>query len=377
MISPAELRRKLLKRYLQLLKDLIRGESAFPYRPRVNLEVDYSSHAKGVAELRALEEKAKPRLGYGYTLEYKTVGTRRHGTQTRPRALYFETADDLFAFIGKQKEVKKALQAVEESRSVFSLSDKWLASNLTLILRYIDRWADILRTVRQLLELDSNVDLDRLHSRSLPVTLDTKFIERHRTPIQKILEELKVDSFNLNGSIFSGEMLVWLRFHRSAHSFYNAGIGLFPAEEFARMDPPAERVLIIENKACFIQELPDYIETLLPVDSPTTTLLVWGQGNACLRLKSAEWLSRKELYYWGDMDLHGLAILGRFRRLFPETRSLAMDMAGYERYSDFAVAGEQLERGSWYDYLYKEERKLADYLLNHHEKSRIEQERIV
>lgn len=377
MISPAELRRKLIKRYPQLLKDLIRGESAFPYRPRVNLEVDYSSHAKGVAELRALEEQAKPRLGYGYTLEYKTVGTRTHGSQTRPRALYFETAEDLFSFIGKQTEADAALRAATETRNVLSLSDQWLADNLALILRYIDRWPEVISTAAELRTLSALPDLGNLNRRSLPVSLDTKFIERHRTPIQRILDALRIEAFDLDSPIFSGEMLVWLRFHRSQRSFFNARIGIFPVEEFTRMDPPAERVLIIENKACFIRELPACIESLLAADSPTDALLVWGEGNACLRFKSAEWLSGRELYYWGDMDLHGLAILGRFRRLFPETRSLAMDMAGYEQYAEFAVAGERLERGSWYDYLTSAEKELADYLCEHHQKSRIEQERIL
>ena len=377
MISPAELRRKLLKRYPKFLKDLIRGESVFPYRPRVNLEVDYSNHAKGVAELRALEEKAKTRLGYGYTLEYKTVGTRTHGTQTRPQTLYFETAVDLFTFIGKQTEAEAALRAAAETHSLLSLSDQWFADNLALILRYLDRWPEVIRTAAELSRLSAVPDLTMLNSRSLPVSLDTKFIERHRNPIQKILDELQVDSFDLEGPIFSGEMMVWLRFYRSSRSFYGAEIGIFPVEEFSRMDPPAERVLIIENKACFIREIPDYIESFLPADSPAPILLVWGQGNACLRFEEAGWLAGKDLFYWGDMDLHGLAILGRFRKLFPDTRSLAMDIAGYERYSDFAVAGERLERGSWYDYLTSEEQELVDYLFQHHEKSRIEQERIL
>ena len=376
MISPAELKAKMLKRYPQFLKELVCGESLFPYRPRVNLEVDYNSYSQALAQIRALEENAKPHLGYGYTLKYKTVGTRKHGPQSRPRALSFETAEDLFAFIDKGDEANRLLEYAEQTRRQLGLSDQWLAANLALALRYLDRWPEILRTVLELRELSDIPALTHLSRRSLPVSLDTKFIERHRTPIQNILDELEINSFDLERSIYPGEMLFWLRFLESRHSFFNAGVGIFPVEELARMDPPANRVLVIENKASFIQGLPEYIESLLTASSSMVTLLVWGQGNACLRLKEVAWLAERKLYYWGDMDLYGLAILGRFRKQFPDTKSLGMDLNTYKRYSDFTVPGESLVQGSWYEYLTGPEKELADYLVQHPDKSRLEQERI-
>lgn len=140
---------------------------------------------------------------------------------------------------------------------------------------------------------------------------------------------------------------------------------------------PAEQILIIENKTTFIQPLPHAIASPLDADPGKTTLLVWGQGNACLSLKQVPWLHEKRIYYWGDMDLHGLAILGNVRRFLPHTQSLGMDFSSYTRYAQFAVQGEMLERGSWYDYLSPEERKLAEYLISHPKESRIEQERLL
>lgn len=376
MITPEALKQKLLKKYPVFLKEQIRGESSFPYRPRVDLALDYTRQKEALLQLRKLEEQAKPQRGYGYTLEYRTVKTRRFGTQTRPHALIFETPEDFFTFIDKQDEANRFFSCVDQSRSAFSVSDHWLSSHYSLILRYLDVWPDIIQTTGQLMELDTDADLTHLHSRLLPVSLDTKFIERNKSPIQKLLQELQITTFNLDDPIYSGEMLFWLRFYQSSHSFYHARIGIFPVEELQEMVLPVDRVLIIENKACFIQDIPRYIESLASPGGLAHTLLLWGQGNACLGLKNVSWLGDKELYYWGDMDLHGLAILGRFRKHFPGTRSLAMDMAAYEEYADFAVPGLDPGLGSWYDYLTVPEKELADCLRRNPERSRVEQERI-
>jgi hypothetical protein len=37
------------------------------------------------------------------------------------------------------------------------------------------------------------------------------------------------------------------------------------------------------------------------------------------------WLQQVDVYYWGDIDTHGFAILDRFRTRLPRTRSLLMD----------------------------------------------------
>src|SRR5262249_37868351 len=39
------------------------------------------------------------------------------------------------------------------------------------------------------------------------------------------------------------------------------------------------------------------------------------------------WLGEREVYYWGDLDTHGFAMLDRLRVSFPATRSLLMNRA--------------------------------------------------
>jgi hypothetical protein len=45
------------------------------------------------------------------------------------------------------------------------------------------------------------------------------------------------------------------------------------------------------------------------------------------RLKEINWLHEVSLYYWGDIDTHGFAILNRLRSSFPDSVSFLMDRA--------------------------------------------------
>ncbi len=42
-------------------------------------------------------------------------------------------------------------------------------------------------------------------------------------------------------------------------------------------------------------------------------------------LAQAGWLARCQVYYWGDIDTHGFAILDQLRTHIPHARSLLMD----------------------------------------------------
>lgn len=42
-------------------------------------------------------------------------------------------------------------------------------------------------------------------------------------------------------------------------------------------------------------------------------------------LANAEWIRECEIYYWGDIDTHGFAILNQLRARFPDAHSLLMD----------------------------------------------------
>lgn len=211
---------------------------------------------------------------------------------------------------------------------------------------------------------------EELHPREIPVTLDTKFIERNSTPIEALLRSLQTESddgeLDLDRAILPSTFLVWTRFSARGLSYFGADLGIFPVEEFRDMNVPVHTVVIIENKVSFLR--------FPPTSEPV--LLVWGQGRGCLALKTCPWIGERQLYYWGDMDLEGLSILSDFRRHFPTLRSFLMDTGSYRQFQDFAVAAPLKSIGAWFNHLTPEEQELATYLADHPERSRLEQERI-
>jgi len=88
-----------------------------------------------------------------------------------------------------------------------------------------------------------------------------------------------------------------------------------PADQFAALALAGVRtVFIAENKVnglCF----PDF----------PGGMAVFGLGFGVDRLKAARWLTSLEVFYWGDIDTHGFAILNQARAFLPHARSLFMD----------------------------------------------------
>ena len=85
-------------------------------------------------------------------------------------------------------------------------------------------------------------------------------------------------------------------------------------EEMESRPLPVSRVYVVENEI-----------TYLAFPGLDDAVVIFGGGYAVGRLAPLRWLSDRKLFYWGDLDTHGFAILNVLRRLFPHTRSLLMD----------------------------------------------------
>lgn len=79
---------------------------------------------------------------------------------------------------------------------------------------------------------------------------------------------------------------------------------------------PSERVLIVENESCQHQ---------LP--SVPNTIAVLGAGFD-LSWTEAEWLARKKIAYWGDIDTWGLHFLAKARLRMARSLTIARSELG-------------------------------------------------
>jgi hypothetical protein len=88
-----------------------------------------------------------------------------------------------------------------------------------------------------------------------------------------------------------------------------------PAGDFADLDMEGtERVFVIENDI-----------NGLAFPETKGALVIFGLGYGLERLAKAEWMADQNIFYWGDIDTHGFAILDQLRHYFPQTRSFLMD----------------------------------------------------
>jgi hypothetical protein len=138
------------------------------------------------------------------------------------------------------------------------------------------------------------------------------------------------------------------------------------AESFARLGPNVARVFITENEINF-----------LAFPQVKDSLVIFGAGYGFEMLSKAEWLSRCRIYYWGDIDTHGFAILDQLRSQFDHVESFLMDRNTLLAFE--ALWGEE-EKQTLRDLprLNLEERALYDDLRDNRIRKnlRLEQERI-
>jgi hypothetical protein len=85
------------------------------------------------------------------------------------------------------------------------------------------------------------------------------------------------------------------------------------------------------------------------------------------------WLATCAIWYWGDLDAQGFAILSQLRSYWPQTHSFLMDTETLEKYREFVVPGTSAEEVSPVK-LTEAESAVYRQLVEHNR--RLEQERI-
>jgi hypothetical protein len=208
----------------------------------------------------------------------------------------------------------------------------------------------------------------------------SKFIEAYRGVLLQLLDPLlppeAIDRSTSGVSGFSRRygfrvkpQRIRLRALDPAHALL-PGAGdadlTLDAESLAALSPAVARVFITENEINY-----------LAFPSVPDSLLIFGAGYGFEALAQAEWLARCQVFYWGDIDTHGFAILDQLRACLPYAHSLLMDRATLlafesqwgkeEKQTDRMLSRLNTEESALYDDL--RENKLGQNL-------RLEQERI-
>jgi hypothetical protein len=324
--GPRDLRAQLQRSWDRgkLLAGMVSGEPFFPRRltlkgpTSIQMSEHFDTVRAWIMELSALPH---------YRIEMRELRHRVLGANEVPGAVWVDTLDDALDVLGKRREARRFAALVERTRERQPLLLEWVARKPLKALELANVWDQLLDVVDWIKMYPRpgiylrQVDIAGVHS---------KFIEAHRGVLIQWLDQVLppevVDTTATGVSGFARRygfrdkpQRIRLRALDPAHTllpgFGNADITL-DAESFVCLTPAVSRVFITENEINFLAfpKVPD-------------SLLIFGAGYGFEILAQAAWLTRCQVFYWGDIDTHGFAILDQLRTCLPHARSLLMDRA--------------------------------------------------
>ncbi|MBI9108844.1 MAG: hypothetical protein JEZ04_19030 [Spirochaetales bacterium] len=304
------------------LRALVTGDVLFPFEfslkspAPLQLSERFNEVRIWVQEIKAGCEKA------GIRLEWRNINHRQLGRNSIPNRVVFDDLPQLADFTGKKAELRRFETSLRHISASYPQLSVWAGAHpfdLIGCSGQLDRLLSIVLWIK-------NNPRPGIYLRQLSLPgVDTKFIEKNRKLLSQwldiILEPQFIDEryqgvakFEPRYGFLQRPGLVRFRILAPGRTINGFSDMTVPATEFARWKPDLKCVFIVENDI-----------TALSFPDADDSLLIFGRGYNFNELAAAHWLNEKELWYWGDIDTHGFAILSQFRGIFPRVRSFLMD----------------------------------------------------
>ena len=261
---------------------------------------------------------------HGYLLEWKEIRHRQLGRNRLPVAAIVPDLKTALRLIGRQRDWRRFRNLAEQTLEAFPQLDDWLHGHPHVVLEHSDDWSRLLGFMAWLQQHPRpgiylrQVELPGVH---------TKFIENHRRLLTILLDQVlppaAIDedaigarSFARRYGFLEKPVLIRFRLLDPRQDIAGARDLALTAADFAGIRPSVRSVYITENEinGLAFPEVPE-------------SLVIFGLGYGLDVLGKIEWLREKQLFYWGDLDTHGFAMLDQLRADFPGARSLLMDEA--------------------------------------------------
>tara|TARA_B100000745_G_scaffold178482_1_gene116913 strand:+ start:2835 stop:4070 length:1236 start_codon:yes stop_codon:yes gene_type:complete len=254
-------------------------------------------------------------------IQYQAVGMQR-----LPVTIHFTHMEALARYLGRWQEWQLFLRNANLTQEQLPQLIPWLLTHITTIIQYAQSWPKLIKVCQYFIQ-NPNPDC---YMRQLDIQgIDTKFIEQHKGVLRNLLntllpnEAIQHPTETLNEHGF--EKRFGLRYEEPQIRFrlldplmYDDFSGLsdltIPLSQFKALDILIDTVYITENKL-----------NGLTFPSVNNAMVIFGLGYGIQALKDIRWLNRCQIYYWGDIDSHGLAMLSQWRSYYPNSRSLLMD----------------------------------------------------
>ena len=307
----------------ELLRDCVTGASRFPLRLSLKSpsSTDISekfSEVRRWTSILASESTVR--------VEWQDVRHRVQGTQRIPASIWIDSLEIALRWIRKQDDWQSFSSMVDMTAGRQPSLLAWLERYSMRALKFSQSWPQLLDVIDWLQANQRpgiylrQVDLPGVHS---------KLIEKHLAVLSELLDiTLPETAIDPNWSGISGFCARYgfldkpsrIRFRILDQSICPLpGLAqpdiTLDAASFAQLSLQIDRVFITENEVNF-----------LAFPQVAKSIVIFGAGYGWDSLSRSEWLSNIPIYYWGDIDTHGFAILSDLRKYFSHVRSFLMDM---------------------------------------------------
>lgn len=351
MITAEEIKSKASRWWSNnsFLRSVIVGESFFPRDiPQIGLvksNEKVTDFLKISSEQQQLIRYSKEVRGFGYSLEWEERNHQSIGKNRFIKRIYFEAEKDYIRFIGKETPLKNFRSDFSLILSSLPALKPWIIENPLKMVHHHGDWESILKVCLYFL---NKHELNKCYIRELPVRVHTKFIENNKEllcnlldfllPEDKIIKEhVGSRNFEKRYGLKYDQPLIRIRIlDEDICEKYFSGLSdlSIPVEKFDALDIPVEYVIILENKTNYTN-----IMNFLTLPQLHGAIAVFGSGNRVGALKNATWLSRANVYYWGDIDVQGFQILSQLRAFHPHIKSILMDQETLDAFEEDWVRG--------------------------------------
>jgi len=318
---PADLRAQVQKLWDrgELLAQLVNADSGFP--KRLTLKGPASSEIAGNYE--AVRGWAKDIMAVPHCrIGMRSFVHRVVGSNSIPSEAWIDSLDDALAMLGKRNEAARFSALLDLTRQRQPVLLSWLAKRPLKALELAGHWSLLLDIVDWMQAHPRpgiylrQVDIPGVHS---------KFIEANRGLLTELFDiSLPQDAIETkaNGvSQFAARYGFRDKPARIRFRVLDPSKSPLPGEDitldshsFAKLPALARRVFITENETNF-----------LAFPALADSLVIFGSGYGWDSLAQVRWLSDCLIYYWGDIDTHGFAILNQLRNRFGHVESFMMD----------------------------------------------------
>ncbi|MDQ7085265.1 MAG: DUF2220 family protein [Sulfurovum sp.] len=332
--TPKDLNKKLTKSYTQAqhLKAYMREETF-----RIEIKFRRLSEKEIEQHFEAVRDWVMDLNQSTFDVSFETISYRSLGDQLMPKFLSMGVEGFLQTLL-KQKSYMNHCILIDKILTTFPQLQEFLLAKPKLIMEYDEVWERVLLVCKHFLKHPN----PSVYMRELEIeSVDTKFIESHKKIIDtilSILDEREVVTLAQHGFEKRYGLkydLPSIRFRILDKNHFIAGLSdiTLPLNEFMTLDIACEKVFITENKI-----------NGLSFPQMSSAIVIFGLGYGIESLKEVQWLQNKKLYYWGDIDTHGFAILSQFRSYFPHAESMLMNEEILLKYKNMATQENETKR---------------------------------